>query len=1034
MFVDLVGSTALSARLDPEDMREIIGAYHRCCAEQIIRAGGFVAKFMGDGVLAYFGYPQAHEDDPERAVRSALSLIEAVPQLHAGHDVVLQVRIGIATGVVVVGDLIGEGAAQEQGVVGETPNVAARLQALAEPGQVVISQSTRRLAGGMFEYRDLGRVTLKGLSDVVQAWQVTGASAVQSRFEAYHEASLTPLVGRQEELELLLRRWQRAKSGEGQVALLSGEPGIGKSRLVVALQERLREEPHTRLRYFCSPQHTDRTLHPIIGQIERAAGFALEDDPLAKLDKLDKVFAQTVTPSEERALFAEMLSLTNDGRYPQLEFTPQQRRQRTLDALIAQFETLTRQNPLLMVFEDVHWVDPTSLEVLTRVVDRIQSLRTLLIVTFRPEFDPPWIGQSHVAAVTLNRLTRREVAEMIERVAGGTRLPDGVRQDIVERTDGIPLFAEEMTKAVLEAENVGEARRVAAAVPPGSLAVPASLHASLMARLDRLGPAKRVAQIGAAIGREFSHALLAAAVGAPEAELKSALDRLIAAGLLFRQGLPPHATYLFKHALVQDAAYGTLLREPRRALRARIAEILETQFVEIAESQPELLARHCTEADLIERAAGLWSKAGQRSLERSAFVEAAAQLTRASTQLESLAATPARRQEQIKVQIGLANALLHAKGYAAAETRTSFAQARTLIERAEALGEAPDDPLLFFSVLWGFWVANYVAFDGKALRELAAEFMALAEKQKTTGPLVVGHRIMGTTLLATGEIVAAKAHYDQAVALYDPAEHRQLATRFGFDPGLATLCYRSYALWFLGYPERALKDVGDALVSARESSQGATLLHSLALASLTYLLCRDYRTAGALADEEVALAREKGSLYHEAIGMLHKASVLAATNVPSAATQLFASGAAALQSTGSTLWLPFYLPFVGLAFARSHNFDDAWRCIGQATTMAETSGERRYEPEVQRVAGEIALLMRDFTRAETHFAQALALASDQYANSWKLRAATSMARLWRDQGKRTEARDLLAPIYGWFTEGFDTPDLKEAKALLEELG
>jgi predicted ATPase len=522
---------------------------------------------------------------------------------------------------------------------------------------------------------------------------------------------LTTLVGRDEESELLLRRWLRAKSGEGQVVLLSGEAGIGKSRLTAALLESLATEPHARLRYFCSPQHTDSAFYPIIGQMERAAGLVHDDIGHARLDKLDAVLAQTSASIEDVALFAEMLSLPNDGRYPTLELTPEQRRQRTLDALIFQIQALTRSSPVLMIFEDAHWTDPTSLEALGRAVDRIATLPVLLIVTFRPEFDPPWIGRPHVTALAINRLVQREVGAMINHLVGDKVLPEGIREDIIERTDGIPLFVEEMTKAMLEASSEGAGEQAAAAVPFPASAVPASLHASLMARLDRLGDAKEVAQIGAAIGREFSHPLLAAVVRQPEAELGSAVNRLIAAGLLFRQGVPPHASYLFKHSLVRDAAYGTLLRQSRRALHARIAETLESQFTDIAERQPELLARHCTEAGLIEKAATLWGKAGQRSLERSALVEATEQLTRALTQIATLPATPALRREQIKLQVAIITPLMHVKGYAAPETKAAAERARVLIEKAEVLGEPPDDPLLLFSVLFSFWTTNFVAFQ-----------------------------------------------------------------------------------------------------------------------------------------------------------------------------------------------------------------------------------------------------------------------------------------------------------------------------------
>ena len=682
MFSDLVGSTALSARMDPEDLRFVISAYQKCVAETVQRFGGFVAKYMGDGVLVYFGYPQAHEHDAERAVRAGLELIRAVGDLRSG--TALQTRVGIATGLVVVGDLIGSGAAKEQAVVGETPNIAARLQSIADPNAVVIAESTRKLLGNLFDLQDLGGQDLKGIGVPVRAWAALRPASVESRFEALHASGLTELVGRGEELDLLLRRWSKTKDGEGQVVLLSGEAGIGKSRLTAALMERLEGEPHTRLRYFCSPQHTDSALHPIIGQIERAAGLAHGNTAQEKLDMLDALLAQTSTSKQDAALFAEMLSLPNDGRYLALNMDPQQRRQKTLEALTAQVEALSRQNPVLMIFEDAHWTDPTSLETFGRVVDKVRSLPVLLIVTFRPEFEPPWIGRPYVTALTVNRLAQRDIEAMIDSVVGNKLVPASIRQDIIERTDGIPLFVEEMTKAVLEAGSERAAQRTVASIPSSTLAVPASLQASLMARLDRLGSAKEVAQIGAAIGREFSHALLSAVVDKLEPQLASALDRLIETGLLFRQGVPPHASYLFKHALVQDAAYGTLLREPRRALHARIAETLETQFAEIVENQPELLAHHCTEAGLIEKAAMLWGKAGQRSLERSALVEAIAQFTRSLDQIGTLPSTSSLRREQIKLQTALITPLMHVKGYGAPEPKAAAERARLLIEQAEA--------------------------------------------------------------------------------------------------------------------------------------------------------------------------------------------------------------------------------------------------------------------------------------------------------------------------------------------------------------
>ena len=1026
-----------AARMDPEDIRDLMRTYHGWVSETAVRFSGMIGDTFGNTVLVHFGYPAAHEDDAEQAVRCALELCAAVTRIGvvAGLDTCapLQTRVGIATGVVVASEFTGAAEARERGIIGETPNLAARLQGIAGPNMVVIAEGTRRLLGNLFELQDLGTRDLKDIAGPVRTWAALRASSVQSRFEAMHAGHLTALVGREDELELLLRRWSRAKAGLGQVVLLSGEAGIGKSRLAAALSDRLASELHACLRYFCSPQHTDSAFYSIIGQMERAVGMTHDDNPERRLDKLDGILMQTSTSIEDAALFADMLSLPNDGRYPALDLDPQQRRQRTLGALVSHIETLARQGPVLMIFEDVQWIDPTSLELLSRAVDAIRSLRVLVVVTFRPEFAAPWIGRPHVTALTINRLVEPEVAVMIDRVAGDKLLQASIRRDIIERTDGIPLFVEEMTKAVLEAESQGAAESAVAAVP--SPAIPASLHASLMARLDRLGTAKEVAQIGAAIGREFSHALLAAAVRKPEADLGLALDRLMAAGLLFRQGVPPHATYLFKHALVQDTAYGTLLREPRRALHARIADALESQFADITQIRPELLARHCTEAGQIEKAAGMWGKAGQRSLERSALAEAAEQLTRALAQIAALPATPALRCEQIRLQVMLIAPLIHLKGFAAPETKAAVERAHLLIDKAEALGEPPEDPLLLFSVLFGFWLANVWAFNGDVMRDLAAHFLALAEKQGATIPLMVGHRLMGASLTLTGDIVESRAHQDRAIALYDPAEHRLLATRFGYDTGVAVLTFRSLARWLLGYPDVALKDSNDALTNAREMGQAATLMWALFLNVIFHIVCGNHSLATARVRELLALAEEKGAFPWKAGGMALEGCALVLTGKASDAVQMITSGITAWRSAGTTMFVPLYLSHLARAFVELGQFDDAWRCIGEAMTAVEAAREGWCEADIHRIAGEIALASREpnAARAEAYFERALTIARGQKAKSWELRAAMSIARLWRDQGKRQQAHDLLAPVLGWFTEGFDTLDLKRANALLDEL-
>ena len=884
---------------------------------------------MGDGVLIYFGYPQAHEDDAERALRAGLELVAAVGSLKTHAP--LQTRVGIATGLVVVGDLIGSGEAQERGIVGETPNLAARLQGVAEPNSVVIAESTRKLIGNLFELQDLGAQDLKGIAGSVRAWAALRPSSVQSRFDALHGGGLTELVGREEELELLLRRWSKAKAGEGQVVLLSGEPGIGKSRLIAALSERISTEPHTRLRYFCSPQHTDSALYPIISQLERAAGFARDDSAQAKLDKLDAVLALASTSIRDATLLAEMLSLPNDGRHPALELTPQQRRQKTLEALTAQFEALSRSNPVLMLFEDLHWIDPTSLEALGRTVDQLRTLEVLLIVTYRPEFEPPWIGRPYVTALSLNRLGEREIAAMIDRVAGNKPLPANVRQDIIERTDGIPLFVEEMTKAVLEADGEEAAQRTAAATPSPSVAVPSSLHASLMARLDRLGSAKEVAQVGAVIGREFSYALIAAVAHKEEVELQAALDRLMGAGLLFRQGIPPHATYLFKHGLVQDAAYSTLLRERRRLLHRRIVEMLETQFPETAESQPELIARHCTEAGLIEKAVAFWAKAGRRSMARSALVEAVAQLTRALDQIATLPSTPRLRREQIELQVATITPLMHVKGYAAPEVKAATERARLLIEQAEALGEPPENPLLLYSVLFGFWITNAVAFNGDAALALARQFLELAEKQGASVPLLLGHGLLGFSLLVTGNFTQSLRQTDQALALYDPAVHRPLAMLFGQDSRVTNLSQRSLALWFLGYPDAALAGANQFLKEARQIDQVGTLFNALNFSFVVHFLCGAHPTADALANELSTLADEQDAGMWKPAGLAYRGWILAGSGRASEAVQLITSALAALRATGTTLFTPVSLSLTAKCYADLGQLDDAGRSVDEAT-------------------------------------------------------------------------------------------------------
>ena len=1028
IFCDLVGSTTLSTRMDPEDLREIISAYQKCAADTVRRFGGFVAKYMGDGVIVYIGYPQAHEDDAERAVRAGLELVAAVANLKGPAS--LQTRIGIATGLVVVGDLIGSGEAQERGIVGETPNLSARLQGIAAPNMVVIAEGTRKLIGNLFELEDLGARDLKGIAGPVRAFAALRARSVESRFEALHASGLTAMVGREEELELLRRRWSKAKTGEGQVILISGEAGIGKSRLTAAVLEAITAEPHTRLRYFCSPQHTDSTLHPIIGQLERAAGLLHDDAPVVKLDKLDAVLAQTATSKEDAAFFADMLSLTNDGRYLVLDLSPQQRRQKTLDALGTRLAALAQRHPVLMIFEDAHWSDPTSLEALGRTVDRIKNLRVLLIVTYRPEFAPPWIGEPHVTSLTLNRLAERNIAAMIERVAGNKPLSAALRQEIIERTDGIPLFAEEMTKAVIEAESESEARRTVAAVPSSSVPVPSSLQAPLLARLDRLGPAKELAQIGAAIGREFSHSLLAAVAHKREDELHSALDQLIQSGLLFRQGLPPHATYLFKHALVQDAAYGTLLREPRTVLHARIAKTIESQFAEIADAQPETLARHFAQAGIAEDAIGYYLKAAELALARSATAEAITHLQTGLGRLGSIADEVSRCRREIDLQLLLAQAIIAASGFAAVEVGEALGRAQF---QCEALG----DSARLFATLATQWLHALVRGEHESGLHAARRLLTMAGSEKdgsTVGKLVVGEVTTGVSLLALGSPAEARLHFERAITVSDRRAADAYMFSLGFAANVAALAWLAVSFIYLGFLDRGNECCRQAVAMARELGHPFTLAFAYSMGAKCLSWLGDDRTESEWIDAAVGIAEDRGFPFYKATSLLLRGSLLANGGSPDQGLALAAEGLRAFRAAGQKYQVAWAVECYADACEAARQPALGLSTLGDTLEQMHNSGERECESEMFRRRGRLLLLQQEQVRAEESYQIALRLARRDLAKLWELRAAMDLALLWRDKGKPDEAHKLLAPVYNWFTEGFDTLDLKGAKALLGELG
>jgi class 3 adenylate cyclase/predicted ATPase len=1025
MFCDLVGSTALAARMDPEDLREVIGTYHRRVARAVTRFGGFVAKYMGDGVLVYFGYPHAHEDDAERAVRAGLKLMSESAEPSAPSKELLSIRVGIATGLVVVGDLIGSGEAQERGVVGETPNLAARLQALAAPNAVVIAESTRQRLGTLFECSDLGKVELKGIAEPVQAWQVVRPGSVEGRFEALHTAALTPLVGREEEIDLLQRRWQRAKSGEGQVVLLSAEPGIGKSRIAAAVQERIAGEPHTRLRYFCSPHHQDSALHPTIAQLERAAGFERDDVPETKLDRLQALLGPA-TPSEDVALFAELLSIPVGLHLPRLDLTPQRKKERTFEALLGQLEGLARAQPVLMIFEDVHWLDPTSRELLDLAVERTSRLPVLLLITFRPEFQPPWIGLSHVTMLALNRLDRRAGLLMVEQIVGTEAMARDLLEEIVARTDGVPLFVEELTKAVLEAD-AGERDTALSRTPAAARAVPATLHASLMARLDRLGPiAKEIAQIGAALGREFSYELLAAASRSANDEMRRALERLVGAGLVFQRGTPPEAMFQFKHALVQDAAYGTMLRGNRQELHARIAAALEAGFPQIIETQPEALARHFTEAGLAERAIGYWQRAGERAAKRSANREAVAHLGRGLQLLEALPDRAAHADEELRLLIAIGPALMNTRSSAAPEIERTYARARVLARETGRLAE-------LFPTVWGSWLVAFSSGEITTAGRLVEELFGIVQGETDSGLLLQARHAAWPTVLATGDLLGARRHIEAALALYDREKHSQHAHLYGgHDPGVCGYVSHGLNLVTLGYPHQAVEQIERGLDLAREIDHKPSLAQALWFRAELHHLRREPQAVEAFADAVLPLVSQHGSVVGVANATMLQGWALVAKGATDDGIAELRKGLDAWRGTGSKFNVPYRLGRAADAFRLAGLFEHGLDLVAEATRAMEQTGDRWFEPELHRLTGEMMRLPgRDQAELENCFRRALDLARARGARLFELRAATSLARLWRDQGKQDAARDLLAPVFGRFTEGFETADLQEAKAVLD---
>ncbi len=1032
MFCDLVGSTELSRRLDPEDLREVMRRYQDAVAGAVTRYEGYVAKFLGDGVLAYFGWPQAHEDQVERAVRTGLDAVAAVASLKLDDNVALQARVGIATGRVVVGDLVGEAAAEAEAVAGETPNLAARLQGVAAPGQVVIGATTRLLIGETFEIKDLGVHELKGFGEPVQAWRVLRAGDIDSRYEAKRVGGGLPLVGRQEELGLLLRSWEASKEAHGQVVLIQGEAGIGKSRLVEALRQQVAGEDYIWVATRCSPYHANSTLYSVIEHLKRVLGWTLADGAEAKLEKLEAALqGQSLPLAEAVPLYAELMSLAlPEGRYAPLELSAKQKREQTLDALAGWLLEEAERTPVLRVWEDLHWADPTTLELLALYIEQSPTVSMLTVLTYRPEFVPPWSMRSHITPITLNRLERPEVEALIGHQANGKAVPSEVIEHIVGKADGVPLYVEELTKTILESDYLREeADRYTLTGSLSEVAIPATLQDTLMARLDRLPGVRELAQLGAVLGREFAYQMLLYLAPLEEPVLQNGLGQLVDNELLYQRGRPPRSRYIFKHALIQDAAYQSLLKRTRQQYHQQVAALLEERFPETVEAHPELVAHHYTEAGMTKEAIDYWYLAGERARSYSAHHEAIAHLRKGISLAREFLDEQDRAPCELKLQFSLGGVYLQMMGHMAPEVEAAFVRARELCLR---VGDAPE----LLPTLFGLWRTYVVQMaDSEKHKEVAAELLRLAEEDGSAVSRVVAHYASGFTAHVMGQFSAARGHLQEGIELYSFDDRDTAAVyRFGQDPGVACCCYLALAEWALGYPDKALDHAQDGVELARRLDDPFSVAFSHVIASFLDQARGDGEAASEKANEAVSLATEKGFPYWAGFGKVMQGWGEAIGNPTRATTQGFRDRIERHRAVGTDLFAPYFLTLLGEVALKANQADECIAALDEAETVLNRTGERWWESETHRLHGALLVAQGgNSAEAEGRFEKALAVARQSDAKSLELRAAVSLARLWQQRGQRHEARELLAPLYNWFTEGFNTADLQEAKALLNEL-
>ena len=1031
MFCDLVDSTKLSSQLDPEDYHDMVRAYQNVCTEVIQHYAGHVAQLLGDGLLVYFGYPHAHEDDAQRAVRAGLGMLAALEELNTrlqqAKGIQLAIRIGIHTGLVVVGEMGGQGR-QEQLALGDVPNIASRIEGLAAPNTIAVSEATYRLVQGYFDCEALGEQTLRGVTEPIQVYRVFQESGVYSRLDVAQTKGLTPLVGRESEVTLLLERWEQAKSGQGQVVLLTGDAGIGKSRLVQVLKEHVTHEPHMRWECHSSEYYQNTALFPLVDLFQRSLQWQPDDTPEDKLGKLEQTLNHYRLPLQESVpLFAPLLSLPlPENHYPPLNLSPQRQRQKTLEALIAILLEQAERHPFLFIVEDLHWTDPTTLELLSLVIEQIPTTSILTVLTCRSHFQPSWSHRSDLSEVTVHRLSQPQIERMTTHVAGGKLLPPQVLHQIIEKTDGVPLFVEEMTKAVLES---GQLKAVDGHYElTGSLrtlTIPATLQDSLMARLDRLVTAKAVAQYAAVIGRQFSYALLQAVSQLDEVRLQHELRRLVEAELVYQRGVPPQSTYVFKHALIQDAAYESLLKSTRQQYHQRIALVMEAQFPETAEAQPEFVAHHFTEAGLTEQAVHYWYHAGQQAIQRSAHVEAISHLRQGLELLQTLPEAPDRVQREVDMLIALGASLIVTKGWAAPEVGETYTYAQQLCQHLE-------DPYQRFPVLRGLWSYYVVRAELQTAHTLGEQLLTLAQQAQDTVLLLGAHRALGATLLLLGA-ASAHTHLAQGLALYDPQQHRAHAFLYGEDMGVVCRSHAAWALWDLGYPDQGRARNDEAVTLAQHIVHPYSLCYVLALAAVFHQLRREVRAAQEHTETAISLATEQGfPLVMAWSSILHSWALAQQGQAKEGLAQLH-QGLTAWRATGAEALRPYFLALLADVHGTLGEPEAGLTALAEALTRVDKTGERWYQSELYRLKGALLLQqsLDNQAEAETCFHHAIVIAQNQQAKSFELRTATSLARLWQQQGKRQEAQALLAPVYHWFTEGFDTADLQDAKALLD---